>query len=167
MAPELATERLLFRDWRESDVEPYLDFYRDPQSQAVYDCADVTRSDVWRRVALLIGHWQLRGYGPWALEDRASGRFAGYCGVWFPDGWGDPEVGWGIMPEFRGRGYASEAAMRARDFGYGEKKLPRLVSYIDPANTASLRVARKLGARQDGEFLLHDKIHHVYLHTKH
>src|SRR5687768_11856711 len=107
--PELETERLRLRFWRERDVDVLHDFYRDPQSAAIYG-EDVRRSDVWRRIALFIGHWQLRGYGPWALEDRASGKFAGHCGLWFPEGWRDPEVGWGIMPEFRGKGYASEAA---------------------------------------------------------
>jgi RimJ/RimL family protein N-acetyltransferase len=166
MAPELETARLRFRDWRESDVDPFHAFYRDPQSEAVYG-TDAQRSDAWRRMGLFVGHWQLRGYGPWALEDKKSGRFAGYCGLWFPEGWNDPEIGWGIMPEFRGAGYAGEAAARARDFGYCEKGLARLVSYINPSNKASLRVAEKLGARPDGEFLLNGKIHLVYLHTKH
>ncbi len=166
MAPELTTERLRLRFWRESDVDPFHDFYRDPQSQAVYG-ADVQRSDVWRRVALVIGHWQLRGFGPWALEERASGIFAGHCGLWFPDGWDDIEIGYGIAPEFRGRGFAVEAARRVRDYGYRELGLSRLVSYIDPANKASLRVAEKLGAVRDGEFLMHGKPHLVYLHDKH
>jgi len=164
--PELETDRLRLRRWRESDVDPFLEFYRDPQSQAVYG-TDVKRSDVWRRVGLFIGHWQLRFYGPWALEDHASGKFAGYCGLWFPDGWSDPEIGWGIMPEFRRRGYAGEAASRVRDYGYREKRLPRLVSYINPDNKASIRVAEKLGAVPDGEFLMHGKIHLVYLHNQH
>lgn len=166
MAPELTTERLRLRAWRESDVGPFHDFYRDAQSQVVYG-SDVKRSDVWRRIALFIGHWQLRFYGPWALEDRKSGKFAGFCGLWFPDGWDDPEVGWGIAPEFRGRGYAGEAAARARDYGYGDIGLPRLVSYINPSNKASIRVAEKLGAVPDGEFLMHGKTHLVYLHNQH
>ena len=164
--PELETERLHLRHWRESDVDPFLAFYRDPQSAAVYG-ENVTRSDVWRRVGLLIGHWQLRGFGPWALEDKATGRFAGHGGLWFPEGWGDIEVGYGISPEFRGLGYAVEAAQCVRDYGYREKGFERLVSYIDPDNTASRKVAERLGAVPDGEYLLHDKAHIVYLHTKH
>ena len=164
MAPEFTTERLRFRCFRESDVDPFHDFYRDSKSEAVYG-GGVKRGDVWRRVALFMGHWQLRGYGPWALDDRATGRFAGYCGLWFPDGWGDPEIGWGIAPEFRGKGYAGEAALRALNYGYREKGLARLVSYIEPSNTASRRVAEKLGARPVGEFPLHGKTHHVYLHS--
>ena len=154
------------RFWRASDVDPFLAFYRDPQSAAVYGEV-VTRSDVWRRVALVIGHWHLRGFGPWALEDKATSKFAGYCGLWFPEGWGDVEVGYGISPEFRGRGYAAEGARCVRDYGYRESGFERLVSYIEPENKASLRVAEKLGAAPDGEFLLKDKVHIVYLHTKH
>ena len=164
--PELETERLRLRFWRESDVDPLLAFYRDPQSAAVYG-EDVKRSDVWRRMALAIGHWQLRGFGPWVLEDKATNKHAGLGGLWFPDGWGDIEVGYGITPEFRGQGYAVEAARCVRDYGYREKGLKRLVSYIDPENKASLRVAEKLGAVRDGEFLLNDKPHLVYLHTHH
>lgn len=167
MAPEITTERLVFRDWRESDVDPFLAFYRDPQSAVVYDSADAKRSDVWRRVGLIIGHWQLRGFGVWALEDRQSHRFAGYSGLWYPDDWDDIEIGWGIAPEFRGQGYAAEAAARVRHYGYRERSLKRLVSYIEPQNKASRRVAEKLGAVPDGEFRLRDKIHTVYLHTQH
>jgi RimJ/RimL family protein N-acetyltransferase len=164
--PELETERLRLRFWRESDVDHMLAFYRDPQSAAVYG-EDIKRGDVWRRMALAIGHWHLRGFGPWVLEDKATGKVAGHAGLWFPDGWGDVEVGYGIMPEFRGQGYAAEAARRVRDHGYREKGLKRLVSYINPENKASRRVAEKLGAVQDGEFLLHDKLHLVYLHINH
>lgn len=155
------------RHWRESDVDPILVFYRDPQSAAVYDSADATRSDVWRRMALAIGHWHLRGFGPWILEDKATNKIAGLAGLWFPDGWGDIEVGYGIAPEFRGQGYATEVVRRVRDFGHLDKGLSRLVSYIDPSNTASRKVVEKLGAVPDGEFLLHGKPHIVYLHTQH
>jgi RimJ/RimL family protein N-acetyltransferase len=164
--PELETERLCLRFWRESDVDPMVAFYRDPKSAAVYG-ENIKRSDVWRRMALALGHWQLRGFGPWVLVDKASSKLAGYGGLWFPDGWGDVEVGYGIMPEFRGQGYAAEAARRVRDYGYSENGLKRLVSYIDPKNTASLRVAEKLAAVPDGEFLINDKVHIVYLHTQH
>jgi RimJ/RimL family protein N-acetyltransferase len=163
MAPELTTDRLRLRQWRESDVDDFHAFYRDPQSEAVYG-KDTSRSDVWRRIALIIGHWHFRGYGLWALEDRASGTFAGYCGLWFPEGWDDPEIGWGITPQFRGQGYAGEAASRVRDFGFSDRKLARLVSYINPVNAASIRVAEKLGATRDGEFVMHGKPHHVYRH---
>ena len=60
----------------------------------------------------------LRGFGTWALEEKASKSFAGHAGLWFPEGWDDVEVGYGIAPEHRRKGYAAEAARRARDYGY-------------------------------------------------
>jgi RimJ/RimL family protein N-acetyltransferase len=164
--PELETERLRLRFWRENDVGPLLAFYRDPQSAVVFG-EGVKRSDVWRRTALFVGHWELRGFGPWALEDKRTGNFAGFCGLWFPEGWDDIEIGYGIAPEFRRLGYAVEAAKRVRDHGYRDKGFKRLVSYISPENKPSLRVAEKLGAVPHGEFLLNDKLHLVYLHKKH
>jgi len=164
MHSELETERLRFRHWREADVDPLYDFYRDPQSQAVYG-SDFSRADIWRRVGLIIGHFQLRGFGLYALEDKASGELAGYAGLWFPDGWDDVEVGYGIAPQFRGRGFATEAARRARDHGFRDLKLSRLVSYINPVNANSIRVAEKLGAAADGEFIMHGLPHMIYRHV--
>lgn len=163
MHAELETERLRLRHWRETDVDPLFAFYRDPQSQAIYG-SDISRSDVWRRVALIIGHFQIRGFGLYALEDKKSHEFAGYAGLWFPHGWDDVEVGYGIAPQFRGLGLATEAARRVRDHGFGELGLPRLVSYINPINVTSIRVAEKLGAVPDGEFIMHGKPHVIYRH---
>jgi len=163
MAAELETERLRLRQWREIDVDPLYAFYRDPQSQAIYG-SDISRSDVWRRIALIVGHFQIRGFGLYALEDKESLELAGYAGLWFPDGWDDIEVGYGIAPKFRGRGYATEAARRVRDHGFGKLGLPSLVSYINPTNVTSIRVAEKLGAAPDGEFIMHGKPHMIYRH---
>lgn len=90
--------------------------------------------------------WMLHGHGLWAV-DRKDGPLAGFVllGLEWDDA--EPELGWMILPEHRGHGYATEAAAAARDFGRG--LLPDLVSYVDPANTASSRVAQRLGARRD------------------
>ena len=92
------------------------------------------------------GHWVLRGYGAWALEEKASGRWVGYSGLWNPHGWLEPEVMWGLSPGDRGRGYATEAARRARDYAYRQLGWTTLVSCIAPDNAASQRVAQRLGA---------------------
>ncbi len=47
----------------------------------------MTRDEAWRNMALVLGHWQLRGFGLWAVEDRASGLLAGRVGCWRPEGW--------------------------------------------------------------------------------
>lgn len=161
--PELETGRLRLRAWREADLDPLHEFYCDPVCAEIYG-SHVSRADVWRRIAVALGHWQLKGFGLWALEEKASGEFVGYAGLWFPLEFADVEVGWGVMPAHRGKGFAPEAAARARDFGYAEAGLTRLVSYILPSNRASIRVATRLGAAADGEFELHGKPHLVFRH---
>ena len=164
MALELETERLRLRQWREDDVGPLLAFYTDPVSESIYGTG-IARADIWRRIALYFGHFHLRGFGPWALEEKSSKSFVGHGGLWFPEGWGDVEVGYGIAPEHRRKGYAAEAARCARDYGY-QIGIPRLVSYIQPTNAASIAVATRLGAKPDGEFMMHGKPHTIYLHQK-
>ncbi len=162
MAVELETERLRLRPWREDDVDALSEFYADPASRAIY-AKDFTREDIWRRIALYLGHWQLRGFGPLAIDEKASGKFVGSSGLWFPESWGDVEVGYGIHPAFRRKGYAVEAARRSRDYGRS-LGITRLVSYIRPTNTASIAVATRLGAKPEGDFTLHGVLHTVYLH---
>lgn len=165
MQIELETMRLRLRRWREDDVDPLHVFYGDPLSVKIFG-AEFKRHDVWRQIATFLGHWQLRGFGLWALEEQASGDFVGYSGLWYPSGFADVEVGWGLVSRHRGKGYAQEAARRALGFGYGSLGLDRLVSYIRPDNAASVRVAERLGAAPAGEFALHGEPHIVYLHPK-
>lgn len=160
--PALQTERLILRPFREDDVDAFHAFYQDPLSQALFG-GDVSKADVWRRIALFHGHWALKGFGIWAIEEKSTRRFAGYAGLWFPYEFADVEVGYGLHPAHRGRGYAVEAAQAARAFGR-RRGITRLVSYIIPANARSVRVAERLGARPDGEFQLHGRLHTVYLH---
>jgi RimJ/RimL family protein N-acetyltransferase len=145
MVPVLETERLRMREWREADFVPFATFCADEATvRSLGGPGDA--ADAWRRMALQAGHWSLRGYGAWALEEKASGQWVGYCGLWNPHGWPEPEVEWGLGPHARGRGYATEAARRARDFAYGELGWTTVISCIAPDNIASQRVALRLGA---------------------
>ncbi len=163
--PILETQRLRLREWRESDLDALCEFHADALTTSVYRLS-FSRNDVWRRAATWLGHWYFRGYGTWAIEDKLSEAYVGQCGLWYPEGWDDIEIGYGIHPKFRGLGLAVEAATRVREFGYFERGLPRLVSYIQSSNTNSIRVAQKLGATPDGEFMMGDIPHTIYLHPK-
>jgi RimJ/RimL family protein N-acetyltransferase len=166
MFPELETERLRLRIPRESDVDSVFDFHADPLTKEIYR-VEYSRAEIWRRIATWIGHWQWRGYGNWILEDKSSGHYIGQCGFWYPLGWDDIEIGYGIHPKHRGRGFAVEAATCVRDHGYKKHDFKRLVSYIQPTNANSIRVAEKVGAVPDGTFDMSGIAHIVYLHAKH
>ena len=146
--PRLQTERLLLREWREDDLDAYAETYADPEVMRFLG-GPVARDQVWRHIALLIGHWELRGYGQWVLERREDGRFAGRAGLWRPEGWPGLEVGWTLRRDAWGAGYATEAARAAIDWAREALGARELISVIDPANAASERVARRLGMTPD------------------
>ena len=145
MIPVLETERLLLREGRESDFELLVAFYADEQASKSVG-GPLTRAETQGRVTFNRGHWALRGFGNWALEEKSTGEYAGWCGLWFPEGFPEREVGWGLMPAKRGRGYATEAALRARAYAYETLGWETAISLIARDNAPSLRVARRLGA---------------------
>jgi RimJ/RimL family protein N-acetyltransferase len=115
-------------------------------------------------MAMFMGHWTLRGFGLWALEEKASGAFVGYCGHFEPEGWPEHELGWSLVRDRQGRGYATEAARRAREHAYGDLGWTTLVSFIDPENHPSAKVAERLGAWREGQFELRGKTVDVWRH---
>lgn len=142
------TDRLLLRQWKESDFEAYAAYYAD-EEMARYVGGLHGRERAWRRLASLIGHWSLRGYGYWAVEEKSTGRFVGCAGLWLSDGWPELELGYWILRDMQGRGYATEAAVRSRDYAFDVVGAKSLVSYIHPENGPSKRVAEKAGAHFD------------------
>lgn len=111
-----------------------------------------TREEAWRHLAMILGHWQLRGYGMFAVERKDDGAFLGRIGPHFPEGWPALEIGWLLGPEHQGRGYAIEAARASTKFAFEVLGAERVVSLIDPDNRSSLAVARRLGEHRDGTF---------------
>ena len=95
--PELETDRLRLRQWREDDIEPFAATFADEHS-ARFLGGSCSRDQAWRRMAALVGHWTLRGYGYWAVEEKRTGVFVGGVGLWFPDGWPELELGYWLMP---------------------------------------------------------------------
>ena len=117
--PVVETERLLLRGFREADVDALEAMAADPVIAPFVGYAGAPlREACWRSVALWIGHWTLRGFGMWAVEERASGAFIGRIGLWQPEGWPGTEVGWLLGRDWWGHGYASEAARASVDWGF-------------------------------------------------
>ncbi|EPX79559.1 GNAT family N-acetyltransferase [Salipiger mucosus] len=151
-APRLETERLVLRGPEPRDAEPMIAFLLDPVRSVGFGGYD-HRGDAWRWFAMNIGHWHLRGYGYLTIEDRATGAPAGICGIWNPEGWPEPEIGWVVFDGYEGRGIAFEAATRVRRHAYEDMGLTTLTSNIVPSNTRSKRLAERLGARYERTYL--------------
>jgi RimJ/RimL family protein N-acetyltransferase len=98
----------------------------------------------------MLGHWQLRGYGMWAVEERSSATLVGRIGFYELDDWPGMEVGWMLARSHWGRGLATEGARAALSFAFDVLQKPHVISLIRPENVASIRVAEKLGERLEG-----------------
>ena len=147
VAPRLETERLVLRAHRIEDFERLAELYEQPRSKFIG--GPLPRAQVWTNFAADIGHWVLLGFGVWAVELRESGTYVGQVGLTHPDNYPEGELGWLLWEEFEGKGYAFEAAMRAREFAFSTLDWKALVSYIDPDNLKSIRLAERMGAALD------------------
>lgn len=147
----LETERLLLRQWREDDFEGYARICADPEVMRYLGGQPLTRMEAWRHLAYLVGHWHLRGYGHWAVEEKSSGRLIGRMGFFYPEGWPGFEVGWTLGRDSWGKGYATEAARRMLEHAFGPMGRDHVISVIHPDNRASIRVAEKMGEQLEGE----------------
>jgi RimJ/RimL family protein N-acetyltransferase len=147
----LSTERLVLRMLREDDFEQYAAMVADAEvTRYLGDGSTLSRGDAWRQMAFVLGHWQLRGYGMWGVEEASTGRLAGRIGFLNPEGWPGFELGWTLAREFWGRGYATEGARRALEYGFTELGREHVISLIRPANLPSVRVAERLGEKLEG-----------------
>jgi RimJ/RimL family protein N-acetyltransferase len=147
----LASERLVLRMFRQSDFDDYAEMCGDPDvMRFLGDGQPLSRADAWRNLAVVVGHWQLRGFGLWAVEEKRTGAFVGRVGCWQPEGWPGFEVGWALRRQFWGKGYATEAALHSVDFAFNKLGRERVISLIQPENSASIAVALRLGMSVDG-----------------
>lgn len=152
MTVSLETERLLLRPFRNADHPEYAAMCADPDVMR-YLGTGVTLNpgEAWRSMASILGHWQLLGYGMFAVEVKATGKLAGRAGFLDPPGWPGFELGWVLAREHWGKGYAIEAARACLDYAFGALGRDRVISLIRPENERSIRVAERLGERLAGE----------------
>jgi len=164
--PILETDRLTLRPWRESDIEPNTAMLADPLSGRFITADNKPITDAfvgWRNAAIMAGHWMLHGIGMFAVEERSSGKYVGRVGPWAPPGWPGFEIGWGIAGEFRGKGYAVEAARASIDWAFASFEIDQIIHCIDRENTASQGVARRLGAEKGREMDLFGHVADVWV----
>ena len=147
----LETERLILRMWREDDFEQYAKICADPEVMRFLGGKPFSLTESWRHMASMIGHWHLRGYGQWVVEEKGSGKLLGRLGFLNPAGWPGFEIGWTLGREHWGKGFATEGARRALDYAFTELDKTHVISCIHPENSPSIRVAERLGEKLEGE----------------
>ncbi|MDP1820544.1 MAG: GNAT family N-acetyltransferase [Acidimicrobiales bacterium] len=163
---ELCTDRLRLRRWQPEDLEPFAALNDDPVVMEHFPSRPSgAESDAMvERIEAAFGR---DGYGLWAVEVVASGRFAGFTGLW-PATFEAPftpavEVGWRLARWSWGRGVATEAARAALADGFARLAVDEIVSFTSVGNERSRRVMQKLGMTHDP----HDDFEHPALPAGH
>lgn len=145
--PVLHTPRLTLRAFGEDDFPWYRALLQDPGvMRHLGDGRPLNEVEAWRHLAQVVGHWVLRGFGLWAVEESATGRLVGRIGLLEPRGWPGLEVAYAIAPADWGRGFAREGARAALAHAHHVLHRSDVISVIRPANLPSVRVASALGA---------------------
>jgi len=153
--PTLTTERLRLRPLRESDLNDYAALNADPEVLRYLGGGPEPwdRGRSWRHLSFLVGHWNLKGTGMWAVERRETGAFLGTVGFAEPEGWPGFELAWTLARRFWGNGYATEAARASLEHAFTVWRRDRVISLIHPENRASIRVAERLGESLQGRIV--------------
>lgn len=156
MVPLLESQRLILRDHRLEDFPAHAAMWSDDRTLRHIAGARRSEEELWMRFLRNQGQWQLMDVGMWALEDKATGTYAGTVGYLYAKRMMDlpyrdaPEMGWVIAPDFHGKGLAREAV--AQVLAWGDKHLQAAQSWcmINPLNLASRKVAASAGFREAG-----------------
>lgn len=161
--PTIETARLKLRGHRLEDFDALAAMWGDEGVTRHIGGRLSTREESWGRLQRYVGHWALNGFGFWAVEEKATGAYAGELG--FADFRrqglaehfrGAPEMGWALAPAFHGKGYAREALTAALAWGGEKFGAVRIVCIIDPDNAPSIRTAEAIGFRRFAEAHYHD-----------
>jgi RimJ/RimL family protein N-acetyltransferase len=152
-APVLETARLILRVPRAEDFEGWATFYADPVTMRHME-GPQPREAAWRALATMAGCWSLCGFGMFSVIHRESERWIGRVGPWRPEGWPGDEVGWGILREFEGQGYAYEASVAAIDWAFDVLRWNNVIHCIPEANVRSAALAQRLGSSRQRQVVL-------------
>ena len=166
----LETERLLLRLPEPSDVDALAEAFADPEVVRYLSGIPLTREETLEAIDRMRAHWERYGSGLFTVERKEDGQVVGRAGIllWDPmrwehgmraelDGPVEAEIGWTLARRHWGNGYATEAALAARDWALQEFDLPRLISLIHADNIRSQRVAEKLGERYERDVVTHGR----------
>ncbi|MEM8742245.1 MAG: GNAT family N-acetyltransferase [Pseudomonadota bacterium] len=147
MIERLETERLILRRPAARDEAGAMGFLLSPRADRIGGPFKPARA--WQVFAAEVAHWDLRGYGGFAVTQRGSDRCLGIIGPFCPTGWPEPEMGWMLWEEAEGRSIGYEAARACLRHLFRDLGWTSTVSYIDADNARSIALAERLGAQRD------------------
>jgi RimJ/RimL family protein N-acetyltransferase len=143
--PRIETERLILRPTRVEDFDSWAAFAAHPESMRFLG-GPQPRAVAWRGFIAMAGSWALYGFGMFSVIDRASGRWLGRIGPWRPEGWPGNEIGWGMVHDVEGQGYALEGASAAIEWAFDALGWTEIIHCIDDGNARSVALAQRLGS---------------------
>jgi len=128
-----------------ADLAPWTAFLADARAARFIGGAQGPHG-AWRNLAMMTGAWELDGFAMFSVVEKASGRWIGRVGPWWPPSWPGPEIGWGLVPAVWSRGYATEAARASIAWARDRLGWRHVIHLIHPDNAPSMRLARRLGS---------------------
>ncbi len=144
------TPRLILRTWRDEDLEPFARLNADPEVMRHFPSVQ-TREESDASAARIRAHFEANGFGIWVVEEKGGAPFVGTIGllrVSFEAHFTPcVELGWRLVRNAWGKGYATEAAREALRFGFEELGLEEVVAFTTPENVRSRRVMERLEMR--------------------
>ncbi len=162
--PAIQTKRLQLRQFKDADWVALHEHYSDPECTKFTFRRALSEGESWRAMCSMIGHWTIRGYGPYAAVEASTDTVIGAIGLWYPNDWPEPEIKWALTRRFWGRGYASEAvrAIQIPAVRYFGGNAP--ISFINAENEPSIRLATAVGAQFENTVEFRGSPWHVYRH---
>src|SRR5262249_33272411 len=122
--PRIETERLLLREWRQTDLDAFAELNSDVEVMKYLNAGKPkTREESWLEMAIYAGHWSLLGYGLWAIEEKTTGKFIGRIGLLNPEGWPGVEIAWTLTRSRWGHGFATEGASAAIQYAFSNLEM--------------------------------------------
>ena len=163
---QITTSRLKLRFFKENDWQDLHEYYSDEKCMRYTVGRALKDWESWRAVATMMGHWQIKGFGPYAMEDLNTGKVIGPVGMWYPLEWPEPEIKWGLARAYWGQGYAKEAADAVRIMAIEHVPEYDMISLISKGNINSIKLAESIGAVFEKTIAFRDGEASVYRHKK-
>ena len=160
--PAVKTERLILRGHRMEDLDAMAEFFAGDRN--TYVGGKMERGDCWRAMLRGMGHWAMRGYGLWHIEEKATAKVAGWAGILHHIEWPEPELAYTLFEGFEGKGFALEAATAARDYAAHQFGIDTAISLIAPDNTRSMALAKRMGATYEKDTVVMDYPCQIWRH---